>query len=79
MLCAGHYLKSVTHQASSDRAKKSPPLSSSPFHGDKQLLKISRNTWGIHSQFHGSVAPLNCQSLRDLQPSRSEWPLGQEA
>lgn len=38
--------KSVTHQALSNRAKKSPPLSSSPLNRDKQLLKISRNTQG---------------------------------
>lgn len=31
-------LKSVTHQASSNEAKKSPPLDSPPVNGDKQLL-----------------------------------------
>lgn len=62
-LCVGHYLKSVTHQASSNKAKKSPPLSSPPVNGDKQLLKISRNTPGTHGQLHELALPLNASLL----------------
>lgn len=39
-VCVGHYLRSVTHQASGNEAKKSPPLSSSPLNGDRQLLRF---------------------------------------
>lgn len=65
--------KSVTHQASSNGAKKSPPLSSSPLNGDKQLLKISRNTQGTQSQLHES-APFTCWCLVSFQSSRSDRP-----